>query len=175
MEIQKLCTIFIKQQLLWQISSIKWIFSVYANLTPYLYPLTPNWNICLEFHKVYANLSQSSEKFEKYYEICMFTVLAISASSAENDEVVTAKLWKTSKHHTTYEAMQWYCWKVFLEVSESFLKSEVAIRSFYKIGVLKNFEKFKEKHLCWGLFFNPSILKDRHNPSKIKKWFPCLA
>ena len=25
---------------------------------------------------------------------------------------------------------------------------------FYKIGILKNFAKFKRKHLCWNQFFN---------------------
>lgn len=39
-------------------------------------------------------------------------------------------------------------WKVFLEVPDVFLKSEAAIRSFYKMGILKNIKKFEEKHLC---------------------------
>ena len=35
------------------------------------------------------------------------------------------------------------------------MQSEAAARvALYKKGVLKNFEKFKQRHLCQGLFFD---------------------
>ena len=45
-----------------------------------------------------------------------------------------------------------------------------------KIGVLKNFTKFKGKHLCWTLFFNkvaslsPATLRKRGSNTDVFQW-----
>ena len=44
--------------------------------------------------KSYVNLSQFTEKFEKYYEMFRFNPLATSTSSTEDDEIITAQLRK---------------------------------------------------------------------------------
>ena len=47
---------------------------------------------------IYHNFQK--KYYEKYYEICTFTALAISTSAAENEEVMTASLGKTIKYQT---------------------------------------------------------------------------
>ena len=62
-------------------SNIKWkSFFVFANLTPYLYLLTPKYNdySLPNYMLIYYNFQKH---FQKYYEIGMFTALAISKKS----------------------------------------------------------------------------------------------
>lgn len=53
----------------------------------------------LIYHKI-------QKKFQEYYDVCKFTVLAISTSSAENDEVITAELQKIIKDLNSIRDMQ---------------------------------------------------------------------
>lgn len=69
----------------------------------------------LIYHKI-------QKKFQEYYDVCKFTVLAISTSSAENDEVITAELQKIIKGLNSIRDVQDCSWKVFLEVQKILLK-----------------------------------------------------
>ena len=47
--------------------------------------------------------------------------------------------------------------KMFFMINWFFVicsESRATVQVFYKIGVLKNFAKFTEKHVCWSLFFD---------------------
>ena len=63
--------------------------------------LPPNCNVChyslLNPMLIYHNFQKT---IQKYYEICKFTVVAISKNSTENDKVIAAQLPKIIKQTT---------------------------------------------------------------------------
>ena len=56
----------------------------------------------------------------------------------------------TDKHQSIFRGLELRIY--FLKPISTMIERSSRWQMFFKIGALKNFANFTEKHLCWGLF-----------------------